>query len=108
MGLFERFRAFFAGKGAEGGNGATGREADAVSCREALERLFEYLDGELDGLTEEQVARHFQRCERCYPRLRFEEAFQRAIRSVQAGQEPPEALRRKVLGVLESEGPEDF
>lgn len=108
MGIFEKLKGLFGGGGS--GNGASspaparGASGEGVTCQEALERLFEYLDGELEGVTEEQVAAHFRMCQRCYPRLKFEETFQKVVRRVRKGQEPPEEVRRKVLQVLESEG----
>lgn len=99
--MLEKIRDFLASMG---GNGDGGPGDDMISCDEALERLFEYLDGELEGETEEQVARHFEICRRCYPRLSFEKAFQEALRRAKKGEEAPRKVRERVLELLNQEG----
>ena len=42
-----------------------------VHCREALARIFEYLDGELAAGSADEIRAHFERCQSCYPRLRY-------------------------------------
>lgn len=91
--------------GADGGDAPdAGGDSGMISCDEALERLFEYLDGELEGRTEEEVARHFEVCQRCYPRLAFEESFREAVHRVNRGEAAPDAVRRKVMEILQEEG----
>lgn len=75
-----------------------------VKCREAVERMFEYLDGELEDATREQVAEHFRVCSSCYPALAFEESFREALRRVQEGEQTPPAVRDRILAALENEG----
>ena len=71
---------------------------------EALERLYEYLDGELPDLSAEQVAEHFRICKKCYPRLQLEKAFHNAVHRVQAGEVCPEEVRQRVMDSLMAEG----
>ena len=75
-----------------------------ISCQEALDRLFEYLDGELEGLTREQVARHFELCSRCFPRLQFERAFLEVVRRAERGEGAPPHLKDRILEFVEEEG----
>ena len=49
------------------------------NCREALVRVYEYLDGELAPLDAEALKQHFARCQQCYPVLRYCTSFQQAI-----------------------------
>lgn len=76
-----------------------------VSCEHALERMFEYLDGELDGVSEREIREHFRICKECYPKLRFEEAFLAALQRARDGARAPESVRSKILEALKSEGP---
>lgn len=95
------------GNGVPGGrdpSAGDGEPVEMISCREALERLFEYLDGELDSSTDMKVAAHLEKCRRCYPRLEFEKAFMEALERARAGEEPPSGLRNRVVDVLCSEG----
>lgn len=75
-----------------------------ISCEEALGRLFEYLDGELDDVDEAQVRRHLEVCKRCYPRLRHEEAFLEAVRRATRGETAPERVRQRIVRFVEEEG----
>lgn len=51
-----------------------------VGCPDVLERLYDYLDGELTPDWEGRVARHVDRCAGCSARLRFERSFLAAVR----------------------------
>ncbi|HEX6939476.1 MAG TPA: zf-HC2 domain-containing protein [Longimicrobiales bacterium] len=74
---------------------------DKTTCREAVARLYEYLDGELTPESAEAVRRHFELCKRCYPHLSFCQAFQDALRRAARGQPgAPEHLRRKLAELL--------
>ncbi len=99
--MLEKIRNFLA---AMGGRGNGDAPEEMISCDEALERLFEYLDGELEDETEEKVARHFEICRRCYPRLSFEKAFQDALHRVKQGEEAPREVKDRVLEILSQEG----
>lgn len=81
-----------------------GAGPDPLSCEEALERLFAYLDGELEEPERERVAEHFEVCRRCYPRLEFECSFMEAIRRVRGGDGAPAELKSRVLEALRDEG----
>lgn len=50
------------------------------SCREALERVYEFLDNELPAGDAADIKRHFEKCKSCYPVLKFCESFQEAMR----------------------------
>lgn len=95
-----------AGAGAEGSAEGCehGESVEMLSCPEVLDRLFEYLDGELESATAEQVRAHLEKCRRCYPRLQFERSFMEALSRARAGEEPPLDLRNRVVDVLREEG----
>ena len=50
-----------------------------VSCREVIEQLWDYLDGELPPERMDEIAGHLAECARCYPQYRFEFAFLEAL-----------------------------
>jgi len=105
--LLKRFFGLGNGdSGAEDGDGAFG-EGEMISCEEALGRLFEYLDGELEDVQEAQVARHLEVCKRCYPRLRHEQAFLEIVRRATRGEKAPERVRQRIVQFVEQEGLED-
>lgn len=104
--MLDKIKEFLASLGGNGarGRGDTGGGPEMISCDEALEYLFEYLDGELEDPTEEQVARHFDICRRCFPRLNFEKAFRDALRQVRRGERAPERVKQQVHQLLSQEG----
>lgn len=74
-----------------------------ITCMEALERVHEYLDGELDGVSQEEVTQHFAMCQRCYPHLHLEERFREVLQRVEAETEAPQQLKEQVLELLAAE-----
>lgn len=75
-----------------------------VTCEQAAERLFEFLDGELPEEETSSLAEHFQACARCYPWLLHEQAFRDAMVRALEGQVPPPELGDRVLDALKEEG----
>lgn len=75
-----------------------------IGCREAAERLYEYLDHELTEDEREKVHEHFEICRRCYPRLAFERSFLEAVARAREGRPMPPELRARVLEMLETLG----
>lgn len=71
-----------------------------ISCVEAIERIHEYLDGELEEATASDVAHHFRVCQQCFPHLRLEERFREALRDSQRKEKCPDRLRAQVLELL--------
>lgn len=73
---------------------------DAITCREAVAMVQEFLDGELDDVPAEQVRAHFEACSRCYPRLRFERSFHEALARARRGEPAPAELKRRVVDLI--------
>ncbi len=46
-----------------------------LSCREVIQQLWDYLDGELRPERAQEIAAHLSECARCHPLYRFEFAF---------------------------------
>ncbi|MEX2526241.1 MAG: zf-HC2 domain-containing protein [Gemmatimonadota bacterium] len=103
------------GAGGEGGgwstpasNGAdesaNGGAPPVLTCQEALERLYEFLDGELPSQEMELVEAHFHVCSRCYPVLQFESAFLEVLERVRGRETCPSELRSRLMSTLEAEG----
>lgn len=79
---------------------ATPDESETLDCDEALERIYEYLDGELTPAVERAIRRHLAACARCEPRFEHERAFLEFVaRRAQIEQAPPE-LRKRILREL--------
>ena len=74
---------------------------------EAMAKVQEYLDGELDGVSHEEVAQHFSMCKRCYPHLKLEEQFPGSPPAVQRGPGCPDHVREQVMELLAAEAGEE-
>jgi mycothiol system anti-sigma-R factor len=73
----------------------------AHSCREALERVFEYLDNELPAADAAEIKRHFEKCRSCFPALQFCQSFRDAMHRAAGCQGcAPTALREKIAEIL--------
>lgn len=85
-----------------------GTQADAsgemIPCEEAMARLFEFLDGELDEASAAEVRKHVDVCKACYPRFQFEKEFLDALhRAQEEGGIAPD-LKGRILQALAEEG----
>ena len=75
-----------------------------ISCQETLQRLYEYLDGELTPETTAEIRRHLDLCGGCYPEVRQITEFRDALHRAAQGQPVcPASLRRKVAELLRHE-----
>lgn len=71
-----------------------------ISCEEAVEKVYEYLDGELDAEMMERIREHIQVCKRCYPYFNFERIFLDHIRSKGLRSERSEQLETRIRDML--------
>lgn len=72
-------------------------EAHDIDCQDALEELYEYLDGELTPARADEVRQHLHACAPCLAVSDFEAAFIRFIEARAKGACAPEELRRRIL-----------
>lgn len=105
--MFERIRRFFSpggdatkGKGLAAAEAAGEGAAEAVSCEDALRLVHDFLDGELEGVSGEQVRLHFEVCQRCYPHLNLESVYRQAIQRACGGAAAPEELKNRIADLL--------
>jgi anti-sigma factor (TIGR02949 family) len=72
-----------------------------VSCRDLIEQLWDYLDGELPPERVEEFATHLAECARCYPQYRFEFAFLEALaRQRDRFSGPPRPLVQRLRSLI--------
>jgi anti-sigma factor (TIGR02949 family) len=77
-----------------------GPRARRFECRDALQRLYEYLDQDLTVADEAAVDQHLHVCEACRRRFRFEERLIDRIRKRGRADRAPTALRERVERLL--------
>ncbi len=80
---------------------------EGISCRDAITLINEFMDGELEDVSEAQVLTHFEVCKRCYPHLELEKSFRAALQRASAGCEgaSPE-LKARIMDLLRAESPD--
>jgi mycothiol system anti-sigma-R factor len=74
----------------------------AVPCSEVLDRVYSYLDGEMDQASYAQVKLHLEECGPCLREYGLEEAVKRLVHKHCGHEEAPEELKRKVLDRIHS------
>jgi anti-sigma factor (TIGR02949 family) len=79
-------------------------EPHTIDCHEALDRLYEYLDGELTPVRAEEVRLHIEMCAPCLAASSFENAYVRFLEARTWAQKAPEGLRKKILEQILFEG----
>lgn len=77
---------------------------DAVDCTQALNKLFDMLDGELTPEVEAKMREHVVGCPHCFTQADFEKRFLAALSAVRAGRSASGSLRSRVLEALKAEG----
>jgi len=80
------------------------REEEMISCQEALEKVYEYLDGELGGTDQDKVREHVKICRNCYPMFDFERAFLDFVREKGFAEEDSGELLQRVQAIVRDSG----
>lgn len=70
-----------------------------IGCDEALHRLLEYLDRELDAVRHAEMEQHLHTCRACYSRAEFEKRLKVRLGALGAEQTSPEFVQR-INGLL--------
>ncbi|QTF92019.1 zf-HC2 domain-containing protein, partial [Halomonas sp. BM-2019] len=65
-----------------------------LGCEEVIERLFDYLDRELEVQQAEDIERHLTRCRDCFSRAEFERRLRARVDASGTVRAPPRLHRR--------------
>jgi anti-sigma factor (TIGR02949 family) len=69
-------------------------------CERVLERMYEFLDNELDTATGDAIRHHLAACEPCMDRIDVELAVRTLVRRCCGGDVAPSHLRSKIVSQL--------
>lgn len=69
----------------------------AIDCAEVMERLYEYLDGELTTERSDEVKAHLQDCAPCTALSSFETTYIRFLEARTRTRNAPEELKKRIL-----------
>lgn len=65
-----------------------------ISCTDVLSKLYAFLDGEIDDLTETEIEHHLHHCRECFSRVDFEKKLKSKVRSTDTLETPPDVQAR--------------
>jgi mycothiol system anti-sigma-R factor len=71
-------------------------------CREALERVYLFLDGEVLSHAERvDIKMHLEACRPCYERYGLDDEISRLVARLRGRQHCPDALRARIQSLLQ-------
>ncbi len=79
-------------------------KAASWPCDEVIERMYEFLDGELTPDVDEKIREHLAVCQRCFPEFEHERVFLRFLERRAQIEKAPPSLRRRIFRALLTEG----
>jgi anti-sigma factor (TIGR02949 family) len=71
--------------------------ADAGDCEHVLERIYEFLDSELDTASGDAIREHLAACEPCLDRFDVEQAVKSLVHRKCGNETAPTHLRAKII-----------
>ena len=75
-------------------------DASFDDCEHVLERVYEFLDNELDAATGDAIRHHLAMCEPCLERIDVEEAVKSLVHRCCGGEVAPTRLRARIVSQL--------
>ena len=72
----------------------------SADCEQMLDRVYQFLDHELDSASSDEIREHLASCEPCLDRYDVEQAVKTLVNRCCGGDKAPTHLRTKVLGQL--------
>jgi len=69
----------------------------ATDCREVLERVFEYLDGEMGEVDFDRIQQHLDECAPCLRQYDLDVALKALLRRSCTCEHAPEELRARIM-----------
>jgi anti-sigma factor (TIGR02949 family) len=73
---------------------------DFYSCEEAIKRLNDYLDSELDPAERADVLKHLQMCSPCLERFDFEQSLLDTLRKCFCNKTAPSSLKKRLAEAM--------
>jgi mycothiol system anti-sigma-R factor len=72
-----------------------------VNCKDCLDRMWQYIDGELDMASTDELQRHLAQCRECFSEAEFERQLKAMVRRACGAERAPERLRERLTKILE-------
>jgi mycothiol system anti-sigma-R factor len=74
----------------------------ATDCREVLQEVYLYLDGEIDAERQQLIRQHLDECSPCLREFGIEQEVKVLVARCCGGERAPESLRLSVMSRLRS------
>ncbi|WP_375432256.1 mycothiol system anti-sigma-R factor [uncultured Friedmanniella sp.] len=71
--------------------------APSTDCEHMLDRVYQFLDHELDTASSDEIRQHLVACEPCLDRYDVEQAVKALVNRCCGGDKAPNELRSKVM-----------
>lgn len=78
------------------------KDETSVDCREALHRVYHFLDGELTPERRDQIARHLDKCSPCVEVFGFETEIRKLVAD-RCRDQVPDELRTRIAAAIDHE-----
>jgi mycothiol system anti-sigma-R factor len=72
-----------------------------MNCRESLQKLYEFLDGELEKVPTSEIEMHLDNCRHCWDHFEFEKQLKALLKKSCCKEPCSDALRKRVESLLE-------
>ena len=73
-----------------------------MTCKEAVDKLYEYLDLEADDMTAAHIEKHLDLCRLCCDHFEFEKRMKKLVQKSCFQEKAPAFLREKIQQALQS------
>jgi mycothiol system anti-sigma-R factor len=71
-----------------------------MNCEEAVEKLWQFLDKELEGAASTELQQHLEECRHCFSKVEFEERLRAMLRRSCCSEQAPPELRERLSKIL--------
>ena len=72
-----------------------------MNCCESFELLYRFIDGDMDGVTVQEVEIHLKHCRPCWDRYEFEKMLKSRLKSSCHKETCSESLLKRIKSLLE-------
>jgi len=76
------------------------KEKQTIDCEQALARIFEFIDHELDAAEQEAMQEHLHTCKSCFSRAEFERRLKQKLTGLRDEAEP--AAKSRIERLIKS------
>jgi mycothiol system anti-sigma-R factor len=72
-----------------------------MNCRESLQKLYEFLDGQMENVPMSEIKKHLDCCRHCWDHFEFEKQLKAMLKKSCCKEVCPDTLRKRIESLLE-------